>query len=111
MAPTATNVTELSAHSGRSGESANQSGENTQIRHSPGYSSSPGQKAEEASQLLREADVFLELSFFFDDPTDVGNLTYGSFAFSKSSLNIWKLTVHILLKPGLDNFDYYFASV
>ena len=48
-----------------------------------------------------EVDVFLELSCFFDDPTDVGNLISGSSAFSKSSLNIWKLTVHILLKPGL----------
>ena len=52
-----------------------------------------------------EADVFLELSCFFDDPTDVGNLVSGSFAFSKSSLNIWKFAVHVLLKPGLENFD------
>ena len=51
-----------------------------------------------------ELDVFLELSFFFDDPTDVGNLISGSSAFSKSSLNIWKFTVHILLKPGLEEF-------
>ena len=58
-----------------------------------------------------EIDVFLELPCFFDDPADVGNLTSGFSAFSKSSLNIWKFTVHILLKPGLDNFDYYFASV
>ena len=51
-----------------------------------------------------EVDVFLEFSCFFDDPTDVGNLTSGSSVFSKSSLNIWKFTVHILLKPGLKNF-------
>ena len=58
-----------------------------------------------------EVDVFLELSSFFNDPRDVGNLIYGSSTFSKSSLNIWKLTVHILLKPGLENFEHYFASV
>ena len=58
-----------------------------------------------------EIDVFLELSCFFDDPTDVGNLISGSSAFSKSSLNIWKFTVHILLKLGLENFEHYFASV
>ena len=58
-----------------------------------------------------EIDIFLELSCFFDDPTDVGNLTSGSFAFSKSSLNIWKVTVHVLLKPGLENFEQYFASM
>ena len=58
-----------------------------------------------------EEDVFLELSCFFSDPTDVGNLTSGSSAFSKFSLNIWKFTVHILLKSGLKNFDHYFASV
>ena len=52
-----------------------------------------------------EIDVFLELSCFFDDPVDVGNLIAGSSAFSKTSLNIWKFTVHILLKPGLENFD------
>ena len=56
-------------------------------------------------------DVFLELSCFFDDPTDVGNLICGSSAFSKSSLNIWKFMVHILLKPGLENFEHYFASM
>ena len=54
-----------------------------------------------------EVDVFLQLSCFFDDATDVGNLICGSSAFSKSSLNIWKFTVHILLKPGLDDFEYY----
>ena len=58
-----------------------------------------------------EIDVFLELSFFFDDPLDVGNLISGSSAFSKSSLNIGKFMVHILLKPGLENFEHYFASV
>ena len=58
-----------------------------------------------------EVDVFLELSCFFGDPTDVGNVISGSSAFSKSSLNIWKFMVHILLKPGLEKFEYYFASV
>ena len=58
-----------------------------------------------------EVYVFLELSCFFDDPTDVGNLISGSSAFSKSNLNIWKFTIHILLKPGLENFELYFASV
>ena len=58
-----------------------------------------------------EIDVFLELSCFFDDPVDVGNLISGSSAFSKTSLNIWKFTVHILLKPGLENFEHYFISV
>ena len=56
-------------------------------------------------------DVFLELSCFFNDPADVGNLISGSSAFSKSSLNILKFTVHVLLKPGLENFEHYFASV
>ena len=56
-------------------------------------------------------DIFLELSRFFDDPVDVGNLISGSSAFSKSSLNIWKFRVHILLKPGLENFEHYFASM
>ena len=58
-----------------------------------------------------EIDVFLELSYFFDDPADVGNLISGSSAFSKTSLNFWKLTVHVLLKPGLENFEHYFTSV
>ena len=58
-----------------------------------------------------EVDVFLELSCFFDDPTDVGNLISGSCAFSKTSLNIWTFTVHVLLKPGLENFEHYFTSV
>ena len=58
-----------------------------------------------------EVEVFLELCCFFDDPTDVGNLISGSSAFSKSSLNIWKFMVHILLKPGLENFEHYFASM
>ena len=58
-----------------------------------------------------EVDVFLEFSCFFYDPTDVGNLISGSSAFSKSTLNIWKFTVHILLKPSLKNFEHYVASV
>ena len=56
-------------------------------------------------------DVFLELSCFFDDPTDVGNSISGSSVLSRYSLNIWKFTVHILLKPGLENFEHYFASM
>ena len=56
-----------------------------------------------------EIDVFLELSCFFDDPADVGNLISGSSAFSKTSLTIWKFTVHVLLKPGLENFEHYFT--
>ena len=58
-----------------------------------------------------EIDVFLELSCLYDDQVDVGNLTSGSSAFSKTSLNIWKFTVHVLLKPGLENFEHYFTSV
>ena len=58
-----------------------------------------------------EVDVFLELSCFFNDPKDVDNLISSSSAFSKSSLNIWKFMIHILLKPGLENFEHYFASV
>ena len=58
-----------------------------------------------------EVDVFLELSCFFDDPADVGNLISGSSSFSKTSLNIWKFMVHVLLKPGLENFEHYFPSV
>ena len=58
-----------------------------------------------------EIDVFLELSCFFDDPVDIGNLTSGSSAFSKTSLNIWKFSIHVLLKPGLENFEHYFTSV
>ena len=58
-----------------------------------------------------EIDVFLELSCFFDDPTDIGDLISGSSSFSKSSLNIWKFMVHVLLKPALENFEHYFASV
>ena len=58
-----------------------------------------------------EVDVFLELSWFFNDPADVGNLISDSSAFSKSSLNIWKFMVHVLLKPGLENFEHYFASL
>ena len=58
-----------------------------------------------------EVDAFLELSCFFDDPMYVGNLISGSSAFSKFSLNIWKFSVHVLLKPDLENFEHYFASV
>ena len=57
------------------------------------------------------ADVFLELSCFFDDPADVGNLISKSSAFSKTSLNIRKFSVHVLLKPGLENFEHYFTSM
>ena len=58
-----------------------------------------------------EVDIFLEFSCFFYDPMDIGNLIFDSSAFSKSSLNIWKFTVHVLVKPGLENFEHHFASV
>ena len=58
-----------------------------------------------------EIDAFLELSCFFNDPADVGNLISGLSAFLKTSLNIWKFMVHVLLKPGLENFEHYFTSV
>ena len=58
-----------------------------------------------------EVDVFLELSSFFDDTADGGNLISDAFVFSKTSLNLWKFTVHILLKPGLENFEHYFTSM
>ena len=58
-----------------------------------------------------EKGVFLELSSFLDDSVDVGNLISGSSAFSKTSLSIWKFTVHVLLKPGLENFEHYFTSM
>ena len=58
-----------------------------------------------------EVDVFLEFSSFFYDPVDIGNLISGSSALSKSSLNIWKFIVLILLKPSLEDFEYYFASM
>ena len=58
-----------------------------------------------------KVNVFLELSCFFNDPTDVGNLISSSSAFFKSNLNIWNFMVHILLKPGLENFEHFFASV
>ena len=61
--------------------------------------------------IKAEVDAFLELSCFFDGPKDVGNLISGSSAFSKSSLNIWKFPVHLLLKPGLENFEHYFTSM
>ena len=58
-----------------------------------------------------EIDVYLELSCFFDDPADIGNLIYGSSAFSKTSLNIWNFSICLLLKPGLENFEHYFTSM
>ena len=58
-----------------------------------------------------EVDIFLELSCFYYDPVDIGNLISGSSAFSKSRLNIWKFMLHILLKPGLENFEHYFTSM
>ena len=58
-----------------------------------------------------EIDIFLELSYFFDDPVDVGNLISGSSVFSKTILNIWKFMVQVLLKTGLENFEHYFSSV
>ena len=58
-----------------------------------------------------EIDVFLELACFFDDPADVGNLISGSSAFSKTSLTVWEFMVHVLLKPGLENFEHYFTSM
>ena len=64
--------------------------------------------------IINKAEIhvfFLELSCFFNDPADVGNLISGSSGFSKSTLNIWKFIVHILLKPGLENFEHYFASM
>ena len=61
--------------------------------------------------IVNKANVFLELSCFFNDPADVGNLISGSSAFSKTSLNIWKFRVHILLKSGLENFEHLFASM
>ena len=61
--------------------------------------------------VVNKADVFLEFSCFFYDPVDVGNLISGSSAFSKSRLNIWKFLIHVLLKPSLENFEHFFASV
>ena len=61
--------------------------------------------------VSKAVDVFLELSCFFDDPVDVGNLISGSSAFSKTSLNFWKFMVQVLLKPGLQNFEHYFTSM
>ena len=58
-----------------------------------------------------EVDIFLELSHFFDDPVDVGNLISGFSAFSKSSLDIWRFMLHVLLKPGLENFEHHFVSM
>ena len=59
----------------------------------------------------KEVNIFLELSCFFDDPMDVDTFISGSYVFSKSRLNIWKFIVHVLLKPGLENFEHYLASV
>ena len=72
-----------------------------------------GRIKDENGKDLTQADVddFLELSCFFDDPTDVGNLISCSFVFSKFSLNICKFTVHVLLRPGLENFEHYFVSM
>ena len=61
--------------------------------------------------IVNKAHVFLELYRYFDDPANVGNLTSGSSALSKTSLNIWKFTIHVLLKPDLENFEHYFTSV
>ena len=61
--------------------------------------------------IKAKIDVFLELSCFLSDPKDVGNLISGSSAFSKTGFNIWKFMVHVLLKPGLENFEHYFAGV
>ena len=61
--------------------------------------------------IVNKVDVFLELSYFFSDLTDIGNSISGSSAFSKSSLNIWKFSIHVLLKPSLEDFEHYFASV
>ena len=62
--------------------------------------------------IINKAEVeVLEFSYFFDDPVDVGNLISGSSAFSKSSLNIWKFMIHVLMKPSLGNFEYYFTSM
>ena len=65
--------------------------------------------------IVNEAEIdfffFLELSCFFNDPADIGNLISGFSAFSKASLNIWKFSVHVLLKPGLENFEHYFTSM
>ena len=58
-----------------------------------------------------EIDVFLELACFFDDPADTGNLISGSSAFSRTSLNVWKFMVHVMLKPGLEDFEHYFTSM
>ena len=88
-------------------------GESHEQRSLVGYSPR-GHKESDTTEWLHftfTSDVFLELSCFFNDPANVGNLIPGSSALSKSSLNIWKFTVHILLKPGLKNFEHYFASM
>ena len=88
-------------------------GEKERYRHLNAEFQRIARRAKKAflSDQCKEIEVFLELSCFFHDPVDVGNLTSGSSAFSKTSLNIWKFTVHILLKPGLENFEHYFTSV
>ena len=70
-----------------------------------------GYQKEKRPKKKAEIDVFLELSCFFDEPTDVGSLIFGFSAFSKSNLNIQKFMVHVQLKPGLENFEHYFANV
>ena len=80
----------------------------SQAYHLHGGLSTDGRRETESRA---EVDVLLELSCLFDDPADVGNLISCSYAFSKTSLNIWKFMVHVLLKPSLENFEHYFASV
>ena len=83
----------------------------------PTYAQKQGKKEKERKTIdfgivnKAEIEVFLELFCFFHDPADVGSLISGSFAFSKTSLNTWKFTVHELLKPGLENFKQYFTSM
>ena len=69
------------------------------------------QQSKALAYSIKQIDVLMELSSFFHDPADVDNLISGSSAFSKTSLNIWKFMVHVLLKTGLENFEHYFASM
>ena len=69
------------------------------------------QQSKALAYSIKQIDVLMELSSFFHDPADVDNLISGSSAFSKTSLNIWKFMVHVLLKPDLENFEHYFSSV
>ena len=71
----------------------------------------PIQEGHPIKTIMLDLAGTTNISCFFDDPTDVGNLISGSSAFSKSTLNTWKFTAHVLLKPGLENFEYYFASI